>query len=598
MPRRTPNLVITIPPAGPVPPTPSRPSWRPTARPLLRIFPWAVACTLILWIYLLRADKPPLRLHSPEHHPPIDGHKPHPFHPQNQNGEDSAVVTWEKRSERVKTAFLHAYDSYTEFATGFDELLPLSAKGIDRSEGWRATLYDSLTTLHVMAIRDTFRRSLAIIAKRNVWPKEKYVRFQDAVSRQLGTLLSSYALSGEPVLLTMADDLASQLLFAFNTTHGLPAAVIDVISGKLPQDLVDRHSNMSWASIQTSQLEMKYLAHITGRPYYYNKTETVMTIVHNSQSASTMIPVTWRVDTGLPITFENALSSENYHALDTLLKQWILTAKSDRRTLDLYLKYVNIILNQLLFVTEKRGLLYLSDIKDGLPIHTFHQQQCAFPGLLALGVHALGISLPLKERELHLWAAQGLAYTCWVTYGDQTSGLSPELVQMKAWTSSTGELLGQWMPHLREWETKGKKGNGPPGTAQNDKYFSSEDERDYTILDHQHRLRPELSQTFYLLWRTTKNSRWRDRAWSIFESLELHARTEHGYATLLDVERVPPPLKDEMPSYFLGQTLKYLYLIFSNDDTVAVNSWVFNIHGHPLPVFHWSDWEKEIFQIT
>lgn len=133
MPRRTPNLVITIPPAGPVPLTPSRRSWRPTARPLLRIFPWVVACTLILWIYLLRADKPPLRLHSPEHHPPVEGHKPRPFHPPNQNGEDSATVIWEQRSERVKTALTHAYNGYNTYAAEFDELLPLSGKGIDRS---------------------------------------------------------------------------------------------------------------------------------------------------------------------------------------------------------------------------------------------------------------------------------------------------------------------------------------------------------------------------------------------------------------------------------------------------------------------------------
>jgi len=52
-------------------------------------------------------------------------------------------------------------------------------------------------------------------------------------------------------------------------------------------------------------------------------------------------------------------------------------------------------------------------------------------------------------------------------------------------------------------------------------------------------------------------------------------------------------MKDEMPSYFIAETLKYLYLLCHNDDLIPLNGWVFNAKGHPLPVFEWSKWEKE-----
>ena len=33
-----------------------------------------------------------------------------------------------------------------------------------------------------------------------------------------------------------------------------------------------------------------------------------------------------------------------------------------------------------------------------------------------------------------------------------------------------------------------------------------------------------------------------------------------------------------------GETLKYLYLLFSDDDFLPLSDWVFNTEAHPLPV--------------
>ena len=37
-------------------------------------------------------------------------------------------------------------------------------------------------------------------------------------------------------------------------------------------------------------------------------------------------------------------------------------------------------------------------------------------------------------------------------------------------------------------------------------------------------------------------------------------------------------------SFFLAETLKYLYLIFSDDDLISLDEWVFNTEAHPFPI--------------
>jgi mannosyl-oligosaccharide alpha-1,2-mannosidase len=50
-------------------------------------------------------------------------------------------------------------------------------------------------------------------------------------------------------------------------------------------------------------------------------------------------------------------------------------------------------------------------------------------------------------------------------------------------------------------------------------------------------------------------------------------------------------------SYFLAETLKYLYLLFDDKDTIPLDKWVFNTEAHPLPVFSWTDQNKQKFGI-
>ena len=67
---------------------------------------------------------------------------------------------------------------------------------------------------------------------------------------------------------------------------------------------------------------------------------------------------------------------------------------------------------------------------------------------------------------------------------------------------------------------------------------------------------------------------------TFFASLVSSCRTPRGYTTLKSV--VTKEKGDLMPSYFLAETLKYLYLIFAPDETLDFDMVVFNTEAHPL----------------
>ena len=109
------------------------------------------------------------------------------------------------------------------------------------------------------------------------------------------------------------------------------------------------------------------------------------------------------------------------------------------------------IINNLIYVTEKRGIMYVGDIENNNMVHRLEHLSCYLPGVLALG--AFTLDLTPEERELHQWAAHGLASTCAVTYADQPSGLGPDQVQMPP-----GK---KWVDELANWRAAGRNGTAP-----------------------------------------------------------------------------------------------------------------------------------------
>ena len=100
-------------------------------------------------------------------------------------------------------------------------------------------------------------------------------------------------------------------------------------------------------------------------------------------------------------------------------------------------------------------------------------------------------------------------------------------------------------------------------------------------------LRPETIETYFYMWRLTKDPKYRDWAWEAFEAIEKACRVESGgYSGIRDVTAKNGGVKDDLQqSFFLAETLKYFYLVFSDDDTVNLDNVVLGTEAHPLSIF-------------
>ncbi|KAH9852168.1 seven-hairpin glycosidase [Lenzites betulinus] len=564
-----------------------------------RFIPIGAAATLLLWffahfgvadrsLYLPQPDYAD-HLYPPPPHPP-----PGPP-PGGRPGQVRPTTIWSQRADAVRDAFLHAYRGYQEFAGEHDELRPVSDGFVDNFNGWRLTLVDSLDTMFIMGLHDEFRETIPIIANMTfALPEGKYAPFFETVIRYLGGLLSAYALSGEPILLARADDLGTMMLPAFNTTHGLPMYAVNTVSGMTRFGWTG--ADILWSEALSCQMEYKYLAHLTGRQEYFDRVERMMDLMNEANVEGDKFPTKWSVMTGRPTTSQFSVGAFADSAHEYFLKQWLLTAKSEAKALDLYLRDVQAVLSNLLYVTPTRGLLYVTDTSAHGPSHTFEHLSCFLPGLLALGAHTLPLSA--SERERHQWAAQGLAHTCWTTYADHATGLGPdEMVMAHVPVDDAHPRGGLWVDLLADWEARGRPGRVPPGLKQVPPQPVA-GERDYRATKVDYLLRPETVESFYIMWRTTGDVVWRERGWAVFSAIEKEAKTTSGYASVFSVESSPARLKDEMPSFFTAETLKYLYLLFEDEELIPLDRWVFNTEAHPLPIFQWADWEKRRYGIA
>ena len=93
-------------------------------------------------------------------------------------------------------------------------------------------------------------------------------------------------------------------------------------------------------------------------------------------------------------------------------------------------------------------------------------------------------------------------------------------------------------------------------------------------------LRPEIIESAYYLYHFTNDQRYRAMGRTFYDSLIKYCRTDVAYAALSDVEKKTK--KDEMESFFFAETLKYLYLLFAQPDTVDLKKMVFNTEAHPV----------------
>jgi hypothetical protein len=65
----------------------------------------------------------------------------------------------------------------------------------------------------------------------------------------------------------------------------------------------------------------------------------------------------------------------------------------------------------------------------------------------------------------------------------------------------------------------------------------------------------------------------------------INCKTEAGFSGIKDVTVATPEHDDAMQSFFLAETLKYLYLLYSPKTLLPLDKYVFTTEGHPLLIW-------------
>ena len=148
--------------------------------------------------------------------------------------------------EKVRGMFVHAYDSYMQFAFPAAELRPLSCTGgpFDLIKIDMVTLLDTLDTLIILGNYTEFRRAVALISE--TLPSFDFdvnVSVFETNIRILGSLLAAHLMAVDPELgiydglvgneaynshlLRLAVDIGERLMPAFVTSTGIPYGTVN-----------------------------------------------------------------------------------------------------------------------------------------------------------------------------------------------------------------------------------------------------------------------------------------------------------------------------------------------------------------------------------
>ena len=452
------------------------------------------------------------------------------------------------RRLHVRAAMRHAWGGYRCHAFGRDELQPVSGRGKDRWGAMGTTLVDSLDTLWLMGMRDEF------------WEARDWVRDQldhdhvgtvsvfETTIRSLGGLLAAYDWSADPAFLDRAEDLGSRLAEAFSSPSGLPFGQVHL--GKA----CCAH-NPSWSKgpailseVGTLQLEFRSLARATGKPEYARRAERVFEVLDTIMPEDGLMPLRVQmngIQTPIFSGREISLGAMGDSIYEYMLKIWLQGGRKEPMYRAMYDRSMQGVHDELLKRSSPAGLAYFADLKYGGIEPKMDHLACFMGGLLALGAHSdpLGMDGPRARRDLE--TAKAVTYTCYQMYARTEVGISSEYVEF---VGGDDFKVPSRAPHYL--------------------------------------LRPEAVESFFILHQVTGDPIYREWGWEVFQSIERYCRTKFGYGHLRDVRRPSAGPDDQMESFFLAETLKYLYLLFDPDSEVDVLSkHVFNTEAHPTRIF-------------
>jgi hypothetical protein len=478
---------------------------------------------------------------------------------------------------RVRSEFLHAWNGYKKYAWGHDDLKPLSKGYHDWYEQpLLMTPVDALDTMILMDLRDEAKSTREHIVQNLSFDKDIYVQNFEITIRFLGGLLSSYELTGDRRLLSLAEDLGTRLLPAFDSPTGLPYRFVNLKTGKT------RGAETNPAEAGTLLVEFGTLSKLTHKSVFYDKAKRAQTEIFKRRSPIGLVGTWINVETGKWTNTDSHISGAIDSYYEYLLKGWLLFRDEDcPRMWQESLAAVNTYL-PVYFMCAGAGCPPIKFVrataskKGKINLFTLGQQEAQCPPLAPSTPGAM----PVPGRGPEIMPPRAVEPNSkaelWYGHADMNTGKRTATVYgaldafFPAELALSGDLERAKLLHESSFKMWSRYGIEP----EEINYLTME------VTSPGYPLRPEIVESTYYLYHYTRDPRYLEMGRVMFEDFVKYCRTDEGYAALESV--VTKEKTDSMQSFLFAETFKYFYLLFSPPGTLNFDKVIFNTEAHPM----------------
>ncbi|KAK0619160.1 glycoside hydrolase [Immersiella caudata] len=534
---------------------------------------------------------PPSSLHRLPTTPPLSLPRiqKHPFPPESPTELGNRLI----RQQRVKDTFLRCWSSYRSHAWLSDELRPVSGGKRNPFGGWGATLVDSLDTLWIMGLRAEFNEAVEALGNISFdSTRLREVSVFETNIRYLGGFLAAYDLSGDERLLAKAKEVGEMLYAAFDTPNRMPVTRWDLNgAARGRRQMAGEHVLL--AELGTFGLEFTRLSMVTGEMKWFDAAQRITGALRRVQN-ETQLPGMW------PVVVDARgmkFGAHGDHTLGAMADSWFeylpkmyaLVGGLLPEYKEMYEVAMSTAIRHNLFRPMvpgdadilMAGLVHAktSDGQTRTSLRPEGQHLVCFAGgLLALGGR-------LIEKQLHVDKGEKITDGCVWAYKAMPLGIMPETFYVVPCESILECKWDEkkWVQAVMELGSSGEDKLSFEKAKQLIDYKRLP--KGFTAIpDTRYHLRPEAIESVFVLYRITGRKDLMESAWDMFQAIDSHTRTELANSALMDVTVTDEAvtLSDTMESFWLGETLKYFYLMFSEPDLISLDEYVFNTEAHPL----------------
>ncbi|KAI9694140.1 MAG: hypothetical protein M1822_003411 [Bathelium mastoideum] len=468
------------------------------------------------------------------------------------------------RQQRVKEAFQRCWQAYREKAWLKDEFAPVSEGWKNNFGGFGATLVDNLDTLLIMDLNTEFEEAVAAAIGIDFNPASstlEAINIFETTIRHLGGFLGAYELTEceDKRLLDKAVEIGDMIYKCFDTPNRMPITHCNLLKAAAGELQIAPDDGLL-AELASFSMEFTRLSQLTGDMRWFDATQRITDMLDEQQNHTTL-PGMWPAkvnarESDVRVGRQYSIGGETDSAYEYLIKMCALLGRGDlmEQYKRMYEFSMGTVFQHILFrplVPDNADILIPGSVTANSRGETSFNAKaehlaCVFGGMLALGGR-------LFQNDTHLENGRKVTRGCVWAYKNSPLGIMSDSVQMIKCNSDED---CEWYGDRSDWYE--------------------------TTPDPSYRLRPEAIESVFYLYRITGEEMYQDIAWEMFQAVDKATRTASANAMLSNVMSGHTSKQDSMESFWMSETLKYFYLIFSEPGLLSLDTFVFNTEAHPF----------------